>query len=135
MRRNYCHGSGGADPTRPQSDLGQGRVRGERRDCALRRLRVVRSCRFPFSRRSSTSEGVTYTTWSNLLVGPLQGCYPVTSNVFNYNGWTPVTANVSSSPDQFNLLGFDVGLLDRIDPVDIRVTTNVTTYVSSESAA
>ena len=82
---------------------------------------------FTFLPNPWNHEGVTYTTGDNLIVGSGTFYLPI-SNIFCYNFWTPLPASVSTNPDTFDLIGFDVAFIGRSDPVDITVATNLDIY-------
>ncbi|MGA2033613.1 MAG: hypothetical protein ABSG68_15270 [Thermoguttaceae bacterium] len=74
-----------------------------------------------------TTHGVTYTSGSNIIVGPGAG-YGNTSNVLCYNWWTPLTGTIQTSPS-FDMFGFDVGVLGSSSvPLDIYIDTNTGSY-------
>lgn len=77
-----------------------------------------------------TAHGVTYQTGDNLIVGTATGYAPI-SNVFAYNGWTPISAAISQSPDQFNMFGIDLGYLGFDSAITLAVDTNLSSYVFS----
>lgn len=73
-----------------------------------------------------TIGGVTYTTGDNLVVGQGSG-YGNLVDVFAYNGWTPVTGTIQTSPTE-DMFGFDLASLGGTSPMDITLTTNLGTY-------
>lgn len=73
---------------------------------------------------------VTYTTGDNLVVGTGTGYSPV-QNLLCYNFWTPLTGTVETSSTTYNMFGFDAGVLGRIDPVSMTITTNLGSYTFS----
>ena len=73
------------------------------------------------------NDGVVYKTGNNLIVGP-QTFYQPISNVFCYNFWTPVQADVLGSAQQLDMIGFDIAIIGRNDPIDVRIITNLDSY-------
>jgi len=69
-------------------------------------------------------DGVTYTTADNLVVGPVTSYSPL-SNVFVYDGWTPLTASIDPGYDMF---GFDLGVIGTTRTIGLTVYTNVGSY-------
>jgi len=77
-----------------------------------------------------TIGGVTYNSGDNLIIGPASG-YGNPQSMMFYNGWTPLTASVETSPQTFDMLGFDTGVLSGDGSnslVDLTITTNLATY-------
>lgn len=77
-----------------------------------------------------TSHGVTYTTGANLIVGTATGYNPI-SNVFCNDYWTPITADIETSPGQYDMFGLDLGYLESYSLITFEVYTNLNTYVYS----
>jgi hypothetical protein len=77
-----------------------------------------------------TAHGVTYQTGDNLIIGTATYFAPI-SNVFAYNFWTPITAAISQSPDQFDMFGLDLGYLGFDSAITFTVDTNLSSYVFS----
>ena len=73
-----------------------------------------------------TAHGVTYTTGDNLIVGTGTSYAPI-SNVFCYNGWTPITADIDSA-SQYSMFGFDLGYLGSNSLLSLDIYTNLNTY-------
>jgi hypothetical protein len=79
---------------------------------------------FSFPPDPWTTHGVTYTTGDNLVVGSNTFYHPI-SNVFAYNGWSPVPGTIGGAYDMF---GFDLAMIGTLSPVTIQIITNVATY-------
>jgi hypothetical protein len=71
-----------------------------------------------------TAHGVTYTTSQNLIMGPTYG-YGNATNVFLNNHWTPLPGTINSN---YTMFGFDLGVLGGNSPLDLSITTNLSTY-------
>jgi hypothetical protein len=71
-----------------------------------------------------TIQGVTYTTTQNLIVGVFSGYSPPTA-VFCNNFWSPMQGTVDS---RYNTIAFHVGMLGTTSPVDLTITTSLSTY-------
>lgn len=89
---------------------------------------------FSFPGDPWTTHGVTYQTGNNIIVGTGTFYSPI-SNVFTYNYWTPISASISQSPDQFDMFGFDLGYLGFDSAITLSVTTNLATYIFSGISA
>lgn len=72
-----------------------------------------------------TTNGVTYSTGSNLIVGPTGG-YGNSTNVFANNFWTPLPATINSP---FGLFGLDLAVLGNNSLLDFTITTNLASYI------
>jgi hypothetical protein len=73
-----------------------------------------------------TAHGVTYTTGDNIIVGSGTFYDPI-SNVFCYNGWSPITANIDINP-QYNMFGLDLAYLETSSDITFDISTNLTRY-------
>ncbi|GEM_PF-1802283 len=73
-----------------------------------------------------TEHGVTYGSGSNLIIGTGTFFSPV-SNVFGYNGWSPVVGEVDSSP-QYSMFAVDLGILGINSSITISIMTNLGIY-------
>jgi len=73
-----------------------------------------------------TIGGVTYTSGSNLIIGPDVG-YGNSVPLLTYDYWSPVPATIETSPG-FNMLGFRLGTLGASSLMNITVDTNLTSY-------
>ncbi|MFO1420138.1 MAG: hypothetical protein U1F59_04165 [Candidatus Competibacteraceae bacterium] len=71
-----------------------------------------------------TAHGVTYETGANIIVGTGTGYQPI-SNVFAYDGWTPISATISQSPYQFDMFGLDLGYLGFSSLITFTVKTRL----------
>lgn len=79
-----------------------------------------------------TAEGVTYTSGSNQIVGPLAGL-GIVSNAISYADWTPMTGELAAS-DAFTMFGVDLTTVVRKDPIDIVLYTNLGSYAFDDLA-
>jgi hypothetical protein len=75
-----------------------------------------------------TRGDVTYTSRDNLIIGDCAYSVGCARNVIVNNYWTPITGNISSATNQYNLFGFDVAATS--DPIKITLYTNQATYVT-----
>lgn len=82
---------------------------------------------FCFLANPITLSDVTYTTGDNLIVGVGAGGYGNSVPMFVYDLWNPLTGTINSAP-QYDMFGFDLGVLGGDSPVTLSVTTNVATY-------
>ena len=71
--------------------------------------------------------GITYTTTSNLIVGPTAGLGN-TTNVFVYKFYSPITANVNNA---YNMLALDLGIMTGSGTSTFAPTITLTTNLSS----
>jgi hypothetical protein len=72
-----------------------------------------------------TLSDVTYTTGDNLIVGT--SGYGNSVPVFVYDNWTPITGTINSAP-QYDMFGFNLGVLGSNSPVTLSISTNLATY-------
>jgi hypothetical protein len=79
---------------------------------------------FYFPSNPWTTHGVTYTTGDNLIAGP-SSSYSPASNVFLYDGWTPLPGTVTNT---FTMFGFDLGVLGSTSALNLSIATNLGTY-------
>lgn len=79
-----------------------------------------------------TVGGLTFNSGSNIIVGTGTSYHPI-QNVIAYNQWSPMNVGISSTA-QYNLLGFDLGMLGSVSAVTATITTNLGTYSFSLSA-
>lgn len=82
---------------------------------------------FGFPGDPFTRGGVTYTSAQNLVTGTASGYDPIV-NLMTNNYWSPVTGTVDASA-QYNMFGFNLGVLDRQDQIQIEIDTNLTSYI------
>jgi len=73
-----------------------------------------------------TRGDVTYNSSDNLITGTATGYAPIV-NLMTNNDWSPVTGTINPTPN-YNLFGFDVGVLARQDRITVDITTNLGTY-------
>lgn len=73
-----------------------------------------------------TIGGVTYTSTNNLIAIPPS--YGTVRSVFLNNYWSPLPGTISTSPDAFDMFGFNIGLLGSTSLVDIQIGTNLGSY-------
>lgn len=85
---------------------------------------------FGFPSNPFTRGDVTYTSTENLIFGTGTFYSPV-QNLMGNNWWTPVTGTVQSSSTTYNMFGFDLGVMWRIDPVTVQISTNLGSYTYS----
>lgn len=81
------------------------------------------------------TNGVTYNTGNNLVIGPSLLGFGLTSNLFTSNSAAPgglVTGNIDTG---FNLFGFDLSTVFGSSLVNITVATNLATYNFTDQAA
>jgi len=81
---------------------------------------------FSYPSNPWTSHEVTYTTGANLIVGTNTAYTPI-SNVFCYDGWSPITATIDNSP-MYNMFGLDLGYLGTSSGITFDVITNLGDY-------
>jgi hypothetical protein len=74
-----------------------------------------------------TMAGVTYNTGGNLVIGTAAEPYYPISNVFCYFNWTPISANIGTSPS-FDMFGLDLAYLGNSSPINLTVSTSLATY-------
>lgn len=84
---------------------------------------------FSFPGNPFTRGDVTYTSGDNLILGDCSYSIGCARNVLVYNQWTPITANISSATNQYDLFGFDVAVTG--GPISLTVYTNQASYVFS----
>jgi hypothetical protein len=82
---------------------------------------------FSFPGDPFTRGGVTYTSDQNLVTGTSTIYDPIV-NLMTNNYWSPVSGTVDSSA-QYNMFGFNLGVLDRQDQIQIEVDTNQNSYI------
>jgi PEP-CTERM motif len=85
---------------------------------------------FTFPGDPFTRGGVTYTSGANLIIGPATFYAPVQNMMF-FNGWTPLTGNISTSPNHYSMFGFNTGVASfdgSNSLVNLLVTTNLGSY-------
>ncbi|MBA3975940.1 MAG: hypothetical protein C0504_17175 [Candidatus Solibacter sp.] len=70
--------------------------------------------------------GVTYTSANNLIAIPPS--YGTARPVLLNNYWSPLPGTISTSPDVFDMFGFNIGLLGSTSLVDIQLDTNLGSY-------
>ena len=80
-----------------------------------------------------TSHGVTYTTSSNLIIGTGTSYAPI-SNVFAYDYWSPITADIDTSA-QYDMIALDLGYLGTFSLITCEVYTNLGTYAYADISA
>ena len=85
---------------------------------------------FSFPPNPWTTNGVTYSTTNNLIVGPRTGFEPP-SRIFCYNAWTPVAGTLSPA-DAYTVFGAELSVISSSSPtsypIDVVITTNLDTY-------
>jgi PEP-CTERM motif len=74
-----------------------------------------------------TIGGVTYTSGRQTIVGPAFG-YGNAQPVLVSEFWSPLPGTISTSPDTFDMFGFNIGLLGSTSLVDIQLGTNLGSY-------
>ncbi len=74
-----------------------------------------------------TIGGVTYTSTNNLIATPGTGYGNARSVILN-NYWSPLPGAISTSPDAFDMFGFNIGLLGSTSLVDIQLNSNLGSY-------
>lgn len=74
-----------------------------------------------------TIGGVTYTSGENLVVGPAGG-YGNARPMLAYNFWSPLPGLIASSPETYDMFGFNIGLAGQTSLVDILIGTNLGSY-------
>lgn len=99
--------------------------------------RIIYNSNFDDFPRTFTGPGnpftrgdVTYTSQDNLIIGDCTYSIGCARNVIVNNYWTPITGDISSASNLYNLFGFDVAATSS-DPITITLYTNLATYVSS----
>ena len=70
---------------------------------------------------------VTYTSGVNLITGTGTVWSPI-RNLLTYDFWSPVTGTIESVATQYDMFGFDIGVLARQDRITISISTNIATY-------
>lgn len=83
---------------------------------------------FTFMGSPYTIGGVTYTSGDNLVVGPAGG-YGNARPMLAYDGWSPLPGVIASSPETYDMFGFNIGLAGATSLVDIQIGTNLGSYL------
>lgn len=74
-----------------------------------------------------TRGDVTYTSSNNLIVGGCSYSIGCTRSVMANNYWTPITGNIATGTNQYDLFGFDVAVTSQL--LDVTIYTNAGSYV------
>ncbi len=73
-----------------------------------------------------TAHGVTYTTGQNIIIGTGTSYNPI-SNVFAYDLWSPIVANISTI-DPFDMFALDLSYLNDSSTITFDIFTNNNSY-------
>jgi hypothetical protein len=74
-----------------------------------------------------TRGDVAYSSTENLVTGTGTGYAPI-RNVMTNNWWSPVQGTIATGTTQYDLFGFDIGVLSRQDRISFSINTNLGSY-------